>query len=100
MWQMAVEMTVSILSSRGGRERRIQQRRDSKERDTTLTEFKEIHFILTSQSHTHKTLIAVENELISKMFSLIRHCTFERGNYFDTVKQARIISITATSVIF
>lgn len=70
------------------KERRIKQRRDSKERDATLIELKEIHFNLTSQSRTHKTLIAVENELISNMFSLIPHCTFERGNYFDTVKRA------------
>lgn len=62
------------------------------ERDTTLIEFKKIHLNLTSQSRTHKTLIAVENELISNMFSLIPHFTFERGNYSDTVKRAFVES--------
>lgn len=81
---MAVELYVSRR-----KERRIQQRRDSKEKDTTLLELKEIHF---NQSRTHKTLMAVENELISNMFSLIQHCTLERGNYFDTVKQAFVES--------
>lgn len=84
---MAVEMTVSTLSSRGGKYNRGETPR------------REMHFIFTSQSHTHKTLIDVENELISEMFSLICHCTFERGNYFDTVKQARINSITATCYV-
>lgn len=82
-WQMAAELDVSRR-----KEGRTQQRRDSEERDATPLQLKEIHFNLTSPSRSHKTLIAVENELISNMFSLIHHRTSERGNYFDTVKQA------------
>lgn len=72
--QMAEELNLSVLSSTGG-ERRTQQRRLC----TTLTGLKEIHFNLASQSRTHKTVIAVENELISNMFSLDPHRTSERG---------------------
>lgn len=61
-------------------------------RNTTRHELKETHFNLASQSRAHKTLIAEENEMISKMSSLIRRCTSVIGNCFDTVKQASVES--------
>lgn len=44
-----------------------------KERDAVPLELKEIHINLTSLSRSHKTQIAVENELISNTFSSIHH---------------------------
>ena len=80
--------------------RRKERRAQWKRQTLLLLHNLQIQSSLTSQSQTHKTLTAVENEQISNTFSTIHRCTFERGDYFDTAKQARINTITATLLIF